>query len=225
MVVAKPSDSTVGRRPGQPRISFATHIIADFLPPERPDTNSLGGYQALIAAGTLAIVGLLVLIVVILTSGDDDQKSRAGTSASSGGTVLEASSIGVRIRQPSGWTVTRGSRSISLRSPDRYLALSVSLPPGGKGKNAILNEDIAVIKQGYRDVRVGKASGRQVANLPAVSVVSSATNGRGTRIRILSAAAQGRRRAWLLQVFAANGAPRKRLQQAQNVVGTLHLSG
>ena len=112
-----------------------------------------------------------------------------------------------------------------LRSPDRTVLISVTSPTETRRARTALREALLAIRGGYRRVRVVSGGGLRIAGKRTDSVVLSALNRRGVRLRILAAAAQGRRRAWLVHVFAARGARTARLVQGQVALRTLRLRG
>jgi hypothetical protein len=103
--------------------------------------------------------------------------------------------------------------------------ISVTSPPETRSARRALRESLLAIRGGYRRVRVVSGAGRRIAGKRTESVVLSARNRRGVRLRIIAAAAQGRRRAWLVHVFAAEGARARRLAQGQVALQTLRLRG
>lgn len=179
---------------------------------------------------TLAVLLVLGIVVTIATRGDDDDDGAAADTAPlpvpprTGGAIKHRA-IGATIRNPRGWVHRRASRSLTLRSPDRTVLLSVSLPPGADRSAAILQTGVAAIRRHYRAVRVVGTVRQRVADLPTNSVVTAATNNRGAKLRILTSAPQGRARAWLVQVFSAAGGEPKRLAEAQVALRTLRLTG
>lgn len=179
------------------------------------------GAAAIILVAVVGVIGALAL-------GDDDEPrdtaSKRPASRSRG--ITQVRTIGVRIRRPRGWVQKRARRSISFRSPDRTILLSVSLPPGARQSAGVLEAALAAIRQGYSRVRTaGDPRARRLANLPTRSAIASAMNQRGVRLRILTAVPQGRRRAWLVQVFAAEGVDNMRLRPAQRALDSMRLSG
>ena len=180
--------------------------------------------------GALALALVLILVIIGTTVlGDDDDAEVADTSPlpapPAAGGVIRERAIGATIRKPRRWSHTRGSRSLTLHSPDRTVLLSISLPPGSDRSAAVLQSGVRALRAQYRGVRVAAADRRQLAGLPTTSVVTSATNFRGAKLRILTSAPQGRKRAWLVQIFTAARAKPRRLAEAQVALGTLRLRG
>lgn len=197
--------------------------------PERWNTNPAGRNYLLIGAGTLAAVLLIGILGTISFGGDDDEDvpvdtTPLGTTPQPGRTVGH-SAIGASIRKPRRWEHRVSGPAITLRSPDKTVLVSISLPRGTDRSAAVLSTGVAAVRRQYRDVRVIGTDPRRVANLPANSVITSAVNSRGTKLRILTSAAQGRTRAWLVQVFSAEGTKERRLAEAQVAIGTLRLTG
>ena len=182
----------------------------------------------LIGAIALGLVLLAVLVVRVLGGGDDEAEVADTTPfapAPQTRGMLRHKAIGATIRAPRRWRHTRAGRSLALRSPDGSVLVSVSLPRGTDRSAAVLQTGVGAIRRQYRQVEVVGNVRRRVAGLPANSVVTAATNSRGVRLRILTSAAQGRRRAWLVQVFAATRAKTTRVAEAQVALGSLRLRG
>ena len=177
--------------------------------------------------GLFVLVNVAVILAVVLlrSSGDDgDSKKRDAQSGPRARRVVVNRAIGARIRKPRGWSVKRGERAITLRSPDSTTIMSISQPPGAVSSRDLVSSAVAAIRQDYRRVSTRRLAGK-VAGLPTVSRVVSATNKRRVRLNILVSAPQGRGRAWLVEVFSGPGARVKRLPEAQVALGTLRLRG
>lgn len=196
------------------------------MPEPRVSSVLRGRDRALIGLFLLANVAVILGVVLLRGSDDDDgaPKDDSAQRTPRSGSLVANRVIGARIRKPRGWKERNGGRSIVLRSPDSTTIMSISQPPGGVRSGAVLRSAVGVIGSGYRKVSSRGLRGK-VAGLPTVSRVLSATNAKGVRLRILVSAPQGRRRAWLVQVFAGPGAEAKRLPEAQVALGTLRLRG
>lgn len=205
--------------------------------PEPRISSVLGGRDRfLIGAFLLVNVAVIMAVVLLRSSGDDGDSKKKHTPAlfPRAGSLVVDRAIGARIRKPRGWSAKRGNRAISFRSPDSTTLMSISLE--GVDNREVLGSAVAAINQGYRDVAVRRLrrptppgaictpSTCKVAGLPTVSRVVSATSKR-VRLNILVSSPQGRRRAWLVEVFSGPGAPVKRLPEAQRALLTLRLSG
>lgn len=182
------------------------------------------------AIGAVILVNLAIVLGVVLLagSGDGDGEKADATvpfpAPPRAGRAVENRAIGARVRKPTGWTHKRSGNSLTLRSPDSTTIVSISLPPGATSSTGVLRTARAAIRREYRRVKVSRQPGL-VARLPTVSVAISALNRKGTPLNIFVSAAQGRGRAWLVQIFSAPGARSKRLPEAQVAIGTLRLSG
>lgn len=86
----------------------------------------------------------------------------------------------------------------------------------------MLTSALRELRRSYTDVTARPGDGRRVAGLPTSAVVVSARNRKGVQLRILVAGVQGRSRAWLVQVFAADGST-ARLVEAQVALSSLTL--
>lgn len=175
------------------------------------------------------VVLLVAIGVAALAGGKSDEDSDAAQAPlpppPRAGEEVVYEEIGVRVNRPPGWTVSRGGRTLAFRSLDRTAALSISSPPGRRSSAQVLRSALREIRDSYTDVTARPSDGRRVSGLPTSGVVVSARNRRGVPVRILVAAAQGRRRAWLVQVAAASDGSTARLVEAQVALGSLTLRG
>jgi len=111
-----------------------------------------------------------------------------------------------------------------MRSPDSAMAIAVVAPPQAPGNARLLRSAASELRRRYRVERAGPGDGRKLAGLPTSSIVVTARS-RRTRLRVLVAAVQGRRRAWLVEVFFSAGAPTARLAEGQVALNSLRLRG
>lgn len=180
-------------------------------------------------SSAIAVVVLLAGVGIGgLTGGESDPDPPAPPmpAAPRGGAQVALEQIGAALKRPPGWSLSRGARELVFRSRDRAAVLSISSPPQGPSTAAaLLKSALRAIRRSYSDVTARPGDGRRVAGLPTSGVVVSARNRRGVRVRVLVAAAQGRRRAWLVQVFATGGSSTARLVEAQVALRSLRLEG
>ena len=177
------------------------------------------------AIGAAALILLAVLAIALSGDRDEDPGTGPAPAPEPAGPVARAPAIGASLRRPPGWRVRRTRRSLTLRSPDRSVLISVSLPPRAGRSAAVLRDAAAAARRAY-GAKLQPGRGRTLAGLPTVTAVASGANRSGTAVQILIAAVQGNRRAWLVQVFSAPGRDAgRRLVQAQVALGTLRLRG
>ncbi len=111
-----------------------------------------------------------------------------------------------------------------MRAPDRSVGIAVVAPPRAVGNARLLKSAASEVERRYRVERVAPGDGRRLARRPTASIVVTARS-RRTRLRVLVSSVQGRRRAWLVQVFAAVGVPAARLAEGQVALNSLRLRG
>lgn len=170
---------------------------------------------------------IIVAIIVITTGGSGHAPARIpparlpplrGTYASR--------AIGVSGAVPGGWTAIAGPGFVRLARKDHkatIVIVSQAVAPGTKPP--LLKPAVDAIHNAYHSVTIKHAPGTRLGGVPARSVVIYTRNANHVPIRILVAAAQGHRRAWVLETFTAQKAPQRALVEAEQVVLALHLKG
>jgi hypothetical protein len=134
--------------------------------------------------------------------------------------------IGASGQLPSGWTAVRGPGFVRLASRDRTSQIAVVSEATVPGKKLpLLRSALASIRKAYGAYTVKHGRGTTLGGLPARSVVLYTHNKSGVPIRILVAAAQGPRLAYLLEAFNAQRAPQRDLVETQQIVIALRLAG
>lgn len=132
--------------------------------------------------------------------------------------------IGVDVRRPAGWIARRRKGAVEVLRRDKSVIVAVSSPAPASEVDGVLESALAALRTQYRDARVEeRGDERRVAGRPAESAVVSARNAEGTRLRVLVSAVEGREEAYLVEVFAAEGAGSRRLAEAQAVLASLRL--
>jgi hypothetical protein len=179
-------------------------------------------------AAAVAVALLAVAAVVALVAGGGSGEEEEGPPApvvpvprAEG--VFNDPRVGVIARRPEGWDAGRRRGAVRLVSPDRTVIVAVSSPAPAAEYERVLDSAVAALRRQYGDAEVRAGDGRAIARRPTVSAVVSGTNARGTDVRVLVAAVRGQEEAFLVQVFAAEGASEQRLAEAQTVISTLQL--
>jgi hypothetical protein len=178
-----------------------------------------------IGAGVLVVLAVLALV---LSGGGDDEPEQNATPPAAVPRLarqITVRKVGIRVGRPRGWSTSRDRRGVRLRSADRSTLVAITAPAGARDDARVLKAALRAVRRGYRDVRIISSSTTTVGGRPAASAVVSARNRKGTRLSILAAGAQGRRRAWLVEVFAAAGGSTSRLVEGQVALRSLRLSG
>lgn len=171
----------------------------------------------------------MLVAALLLGGGDSDGGGATATSPpprprppAAAGTFND-SRVGVAVTRPEGWTARRRRGAVRLRSRDRTVLVSISSPARASQLEGVLDSAVGALRGQYADVEVGETGETRLAGRPARSAVVSATSSRGTALRVVVAAVRGRRRAYLVQVFAARNASEGRLAEAQTVINSLRL--
>jgi hypothetical protein len=197
----------------------ASHAIIQPVPPQ----ENVWRRRVLL----MFIVGLAVAIpVTLLLRGDDDEPAPATTS------VVPALNPGVNdkgldahYQVPKGWKESRQGGAIKLQSRDKTTLIAIAAPAAASQSEQVLDDAIAGVKSGYRDVDIHPGSGKKVGGLKAKGAVATAKTPDGGALRILIAVAKGKRHTYLVEVFTAANANPQRLAEAQVALNSLQLQG
>lgn len=172
----------------------------------------------------MAIVALVVAVPITLVVGGEE-----GAEAPSGITPASPKlrpaavdrELGIAYRVPQGWSDRERRNAISLRSRDRTIEVVLAAPAPATRANRVLDEAIAAVRSGYRDVRIEPGSGQRIGGIRVQGAVASARTANGVPLRILVAVGRGERRAYLVEVFTAATAAGSRLREAQAALNSL----
>lgn len=133
-------------------------------------------------------------------------------------------SLGVTGLTTRRWVVGGLGPILHLESTDHKATIAVGTTGPARTAHGALHVAIATIRKAYKKVTLNQATGSTLGGRPARSVVMYGTNSHGARLRILLATAEGRRLAYVMQVFTASTAPLRVLEEAQEIIGTLRFS-
>jgi hypothetical protein len=135
-------------------------------------------------------------------------------------------SIGVSGGLPHDWSAVRGPGFVQLASHDHKAIIVIaaqSVAPGSKPP--LLRSALAGLRKTYGAVTIKHGLGTKLGGLPARSIVVYTRNQHHVPIRVLVAAAQAARLAYLLEAFTARGASVHDLAETQEVILDLRLLG
>lgn len=139
------------------------------------------------------------------------------------------SAIGVTGALPADWTAIRGAGFVQLASRDRSAIIIIGAQDAAPGtKLPLLRTGLAAVRKtygAYGRVTVKHAPGSRLGGLPARSVVAYARNRHHVLIRVLVAAAQSPRLAYLIEAFTSQHASVHDLAETQEAVLALRLRG
>jgi hypothetical protein len=210
-------DGRFGARPGAVRRATRKNSVV-------PDERTIWKRRAVL----MAVIGLIVAVPVTLAirGGDEEDASPSPPAPElpEVGPVAFDRDLGVRLRVPRGWKRSREQGAITYRSADRSVLVAISSPGPAADARAIQAQAVAAIKREFRGARVLDRTDRpKVGGRPASSAVlrGRRPNG-GDLIRVLVATAKGRKRAYLVEVFARRSAA---LVEAQALLNNLRLRG
>jgi hypothetical protein len=134
--------------------------------------------------------------------------------------------IDAEYQVPQGWQQGAADDVLKLSSGNDSVQVGIrdAGPAGDTGE--LLDVALADLKLTYDRVEVAHGSGKKVGGLAAKGAVVSARKPKGDdELRILVAAAEGRRRAYLVEVFTAAEAPPRAVAEAQRLLNSLRLTG
>lgn len=139
-----------------------------------------------------------------------------------GRTVADAES-GIAVRMPVGWSAARRSGAVTLSSPARCLAMTLSAPAPASGANALGANSLALFRRTYADVKVRSVPSSPVGGIPTTSRSVSFTE-RGKQVRALLSVGTGRRKAYLTEIVVRSPACQDDLRLAQLSLSSIRYS-
>ncbi len=186
----------------------------------RPTGARVNGRSLAALAAALAAVALVAFFAAFHDwTGGGGAAKRAAPLLPAFSAPIHDRAAGVSLRIPAGWNVSHRSGTIALRSPDRLVVVTIAAPVAVGKLGAVTPDAVATVTAHWPGARVVSTQDRRLAGRPARATVVSAS-----RRRALVIAVRGRRRAYLVEVLAAAGAPARGLLEAQLGLATLHLS-
>ena len=168
---------------------------------------------------------MAVTAVFVLRDRPEDGGTETTGSLPGRGVIFQARRLGITGVRPPTWRVKRSRRAIRLTSPDRAGLVAISATPFSVGTRALMSSTLAAVRRSYRGVRLTRVQRTRLGGIPGSTSGGTATNSRRIRLDLVVAAAKGKRRSYLLQVFVARQASGRRLAEAQTILNSLELSG
>lgn len=160
--------------------------------------------QPLVAAAL--VVALAGVVVALAVGGEEEGEtpsgSEAGSSTPSATRSFEDEGLGVAVAFPAGWRAERSAGAVRVQRTDDTAIVSIVPAPADEGVRAVLADSVAEVRSQYRDVERLGAQRLEIAGRPAPALTLLGENEEGTRLRILVAAVEGRRRPYLINVFS-----------------------
>jgi hypothetical protein len=179
----------------------------------------------------MAAVGFVVALPVTLAvrGGEVYEGARATASAApvAVGERQRDRRLGVALRVPRGWERGRKAGAATYESRDGTVLVAVSAPGPARDAGRIHRTALDAARSEYRAVEVlARSDNRRVGGRPATVTALGARNPRtGAPLRLLVATAEGRRRAYLTEVFAGGREPGEAVLEAQALLDNLALEG
>lgn len=126
---------------------------------------------------------------------------------------------------PTGWSAGRGPGLVRLASRDGTSVVLIAALPSQAAPSALLASAVHSLRQTYKNPTTKLSAGSTLNGLPVRSRVLYGANRRGVPIRILVIAAQRRRFGYIIEAFNSRKAPLKDLEESQEIVSSLRLTG
>jgi hypothetical protein len=192
--------------------------------PAMPDQGTIWRRRVLL----MAVVALVIAIpaTILIRAGDDDGDAEAPVATAPPLNAAVANKgLDVTYQVPEGWEESKKAKAIQLQSKDRSVLIAIAAPASASKAGPLLDDTLASIRSGYKNVEVRPGSGKQVGGLDAKGAVISAKTPDGNELRIVIAVAKGKKRAYLVEVFTAANAAPERVREAQVALNSLRLEG
>lgn len=174
--------------------------------------------------------GLVIVVIVGLTVGGGSSQSSARHRPPPAPLprlvqLFGSPAIGVVGAAPRDWSALRGPDFVLVRNRARAAQVLIKALVTRATPKALLAVAVQAAKRTYGQITVKRGHGTILGRLPARSFVLYTHGARGRRIRILVAAARGRRLGYVLEALTFQPAPLKESIETQQIVLTLRLTG
>lgn len=169
--------------------------------------------------GTLVVAVVVALIVGI--GGDEPSRPALPTLPP----AERQGANGIELSTPTGWERISHNGVVRLRSPEGDVQVLVSSPATAGQAAQALRAELDAIGKSYEVLDASSPVSKKIGGLSGRQVVVAARQSNGKDVRILVITANGKDRAYVVEVVAAADAAGHRITEGQQVVNSLKLTG
>lgn len=154
--------------------------------------------RRIVVMASVAVVVAISATLLIRQGGDDETAPPAGQHTEQ----VRDRGLGLRATLPDGWRERKRQGVLRLRNEDRSVGMTVATPGPADDADEIFNTAREVIREEYRRVQTRRRFRARLGGRPARAAVFTALDAEhGTPLMIDVMVAEGRRRAYLVEVF------------------------
>jgi hypothetical protein len=180
---------------------------------ERPDPRHSGRASAFLRrrAVALSAIALMIIVPATLLIGQlegDDAKDRATTVViPQTPKSFKDAKLGVEVRWPKDWRskIDRKAGRLELTSKDHTTVFSLAVEPGASGPKAkaFFRSAVLAVANAYKNSRYTLSKlPQRVSGLPTASGIVRGTNKKNVKLTISVTVARGRKKLYLIEIFA-----------------------
>ena len=113
---------------------------------------------------------------------------------------LEKEDAGLRAAYPEGWRRSESSGIITLESPDRCIAISLSSPATAAQADQLLRDSIKGVQASFKRAEIRRSQQRTVGGRPTSGALIAVRNKQGKPVIVELAVSKGKQLAHLTQL-------------------------
>jgi hypothetical protein len=170
-----------------------------------------------------ALIGGLVLLVV---GGDGDDESGGGANSAQAKKLQEEvlqrtvvnPDLGILVREPESWEHSKRRGAITLSSPDRCVAMTLSAPTPADDANKLFDDAVSFLRSSSNNAKIAPGDVGDIGGIPTKSSAVAYRNDQGELIQIIAAVGTGEEHAYLTEVVFGNPTCQAAVQRAQVVL-------
>lgn len=170
---------------------------------------------------TVAVVAAIPVAILISGDGEDPGAEITLDPANE----FDSRKLGIRGSAPGGWEVDVTPSHVLARSASGLGRVVITVPgPSAKAKR-YFEEAIASLGRIFDRARPSKTlRDARIDDRPTRTRFVALERPDGTEVQAAVAVAEGRRMAYLVEVFVTEGAPARRINEAEALIDSLELS-
>jgi hypothetical protein len=163
--------------------------------------------------------------VLLVAGGDDSGSAQSRQTSDLQNKFLQHTLVvpdkGISVRRPANWKDSKDGGTITLRSRDSCLAMTLAAPQAADRAKGLRDDSIALFKRSFDNAKLRPAPDSPVGGVPTTSDALSLTDQKGRPIQVLLSVGTGKKFAYLTEIVVREPTCQGDLQLAQVVLSSV----